>query len=158
MGSGPPHDATVSLGRRVLRLWLLVTRWRHPPSRVFRPIYRWRHLSPIPPLYHQHFESESCQALFPLHPHLYSLPRSRSHSRPHSYPRPQFRAHFRARPRSRSCSRQRPRFLLLLLPGALFYYPLGSISSGRRQVLRPKPLATVFVCVCVLAQLLNRTY
>ena len=38
LGSRPPHDAIVSLGRRVLRLWLLVPRWRHPLCRVFRPI------------------------------------------------------------------------------------------------------------------------
>ena len=36
LGSGPQHDAMVSLGRRVLRLCLLVTCSRHPPSRVFR--------------------------------------------------------------------------------------------------------------------------
>ena len=38
LGSGPPQDATVSLGRQVLRLLLLVTRWRHLISRVFHPI------------------------------------------------------------------------------------------------------------------------
>ena len=32
----PQHDATVLLGRRVLRLWLLVPRWSCPPSRLFR--------------------------------------------------------------------------------------------------------------------------
>ena len=37
LGSGPQHDATVSPKGRVMRLWLLVTRWRRPPSRVFRP-------------------------------------------------------------------------------------------------------------------------
>ena len=36
-GSGSYHDTTVALGRRVLRLRLLVTRWCHPSSRVFRP-------------------------------------------------------------------------------------------------------------------------
>ena len=33
------HDATVSLGRRVLRLRLLVIRSRSPPSRIFRPTF-----------------------------------------------------------------------------------------------------------------------
>ena len=36
LDSGPPHDATVSMRHRVLRLWLLVTRWRRSPSHVFR--------------------------------------------------------------------------------------------------------------------------
>ena len=31
------RGATVSLGRRVLRLWLLVARWRRHSSRIFRP-------------------------------------------------------------------------------------------------------------------------
>ena len=35
LGAGPQHDATASLGRRVLSLWLLVTRWRRPPAHVF---------------------------------------------------------------------------------------------------------------------------
>ena len=37
VGSGPSHDATVSLGHWVLRLWLLVISWRRLPYRVFRP-------------------------------------------------------------------------------------------------------------------------
>ena len=37
LGSDPPHDATVFLGRRNLQLWLLVTRWRHPLSCVLYP-------------------------------------------------------------------------------------------------------------------------
>ena len=30
LGSGSPRDATQSFGRRVFRMWLLVTRWYHP--------------------------------------------------------------------------------------------------------------------------------
>ena len=37
LGPGLQHNATVSLERRVLRLWLPVTRWRRPPFCVFRP-------------------------------------------------------------------------------------------------------------------------
>ena len=35
LGSGPQRGAAVSLEHRVLRLWLLVTRWHHPLARVF---------------------------------------------------------------------------------------------------------------------------
>ena len=35
LSSGPLHDATISLGRWVLRLWPLVTFWHHPRSIVF---------------------------------------------------------------------------------------------------------------------------
>ena len=42
LASRPPHDATVLLERRVLRLWQLVTRWRCPLSYIFR------HISSIP--------------------------------------------------------------------------------------------------------------
>ena len=36
-GLGPHHNTTVSLMRPVLRLWLLVSRWRRLPSRIFQP-------------------------------------------------------------------------------------------------------------------------
>ena len=36
LGSGLPHDATASLGRRVLRLWLLITLWRRPLCCAFQ--------------------------------------------------------------------------------------------------------------------------
>ena len=36
LGSGLLHDATASLGRRVLRLWLLITLWRRPLCCAFQ--------------------------------------------------------------------------------------------------------------------------
>ena len=38
VGSGPSHNTTVSLGRRILRLRLLVSRWRLPRSHVLHPV------------------------------------------------------------------------------------------------------------------------
>ena len=75
LGSGTPHDATVSLERRVLRLWLLVTVGVAPSlSRA----------SSDPPLQCYHFAGS--RALSPLHPPRRSRPRSRSRSCPHPYP------------------------------------------------------------------------
>ena len=94
LGAGPQHDVTASLGRRLLPLWLLVTRW-------YRPLLMFSD----PPLLSLHKFPDS---LSPL-PSSLSRPRSCSGSRSHPCPR----AHFRPRPRSRH------RFLPLV-PGALF--------------------------------------
>ena len=57
LGSGPPHGTTVSLGHRVLRLWVLVTRWGRPAP-----------LSCLPSPLFYHFVGS--QALSPRHPHI----------------------------------------------------------------------------------------
>ena len=61
LGSGSEHDATVSLGRRVLWLRLLVTGYSFASSAVSR----------VP-----------TRALSSLHPHLYSRPHFLSHPAP----------------------------------------------------------------------------
>ena len=76
LDSGSLHDATISLGCPALRSWLLVTRWRRPPPRVFRPI------SPLSPL--RRFPGSL--SISPLYPPLQSRPRSRSRSRSHRCP------------------------------------------------------------------------
>ena len=111
LGSGPQHNAMVLLGRRVLWPWLLATRWRRPPSHVFR-------LTSLT-------TSKVPRLSFPLHSPFYNGPRSYSRSCPHSFPR----AH--SRPCSRSCTCYRHRFL----------FPVGSTSSCGHRVLRQKLLA-----------------
>ena len=110
LGSSPPHGTTISKGRRVLGLVPLGTPWRHPPSRVFRPIS------------HHHFVGS--QALFRLHLLVYSHPHSRSRSRPHPYHHAHSRPRSRSRPHPRRCSL----YLFFVLPvrGALFS-PRGHI-------------------------------
>ena len=109
LSSGPPHGATFSLGLRILRLWLLVTRWRHPLSRVFRPASTITSYYTIILLYTIVFTIIVFRVLSPLHPPLRSRPRS-----------PPYPCH-----RPRSCSRPRPhpcschRFLLTV-PGGRF--------------------------------------
>ena len=90
LGSSPPHGTTISLERRVLGLVPLVTRWRRPPFRVFRPIS-----------YH-HFVGS--QALFRLRPLVYPHPHPRSRSRPYPYHHAHSRPRSRSRPHPRRCS------------------------------------------------------
>ena len=83
LGSGPQHDATVSLGHRVLRLWPLVHRRRRLLSKTFRPTLSPLHWFPdslSPPLSSLFSPSSLSSCLFP------------SSFRPR--PRPCFRHHY----------------------------------------------------------------
>ena len=131
LGSGPQQDATVSLRRRVLRPWLLVIRWRRPPTRFFRPtsvttLYLSRLsllstlisvlvpiLSPLP-------APVAASVLAPI-PTLVLIPVLALPPVPVSVPLPA---------------------TIFSLPFLVPCSPLSNTSSGRRRVLRPKLLAT----------------
>ena len=119
LGSGPPYDATVSLGHRALRLAAVVAGYKlASPS-----------LSRLPT--HLSYHSVGSRAISPLHPTLYHRPRSRSRSRscPHPCPRAHSCPRPRSRPHHRPCSRH---CFLFSVPGALFsprYHIVGQAPS-----------------------------
>ena len=136
LSSCPPYDATFSLGRRVLRLWLLVTRWRHPPSSVFRPTSIT--ISKVPRL---SLPSSLLSILVPVYapvltpiPVLVPIPVLHiiSVSSPVPVPVP-----------------------VGSLPSLVPWPPLGTTSSGRHRIVRPKLLAT-FWCHLLSIETMQR--
>ena len=112
MGFNPLHDAMVSLGRRVLRLWLLVTRWRRPTFII---------TSKIPRL---SLQSPSFSNLVPAprsHPHQFPFTRSRPRCRLRPVPVP---------------------LTVSSLPSLMPCTPPDTTSSGSHRALQQKLLPT----------------
>ena len=141
--SGSPCDSTFPLGRRILRLWLLVTRCRHPPFRVFLPttiITLWVPDSLSLPRYY--LISFICSSLFSslcssLSPFPLSSPTS-----PYPFPSPRPRAFSRSRP----CVRRRflhPLPLARLYPRYDMVVQAAGLAPGVGSYLQVRPPLSV---------------
>ena len=110
---------------------------------------------------HLYYYFVGSRILYPLHPPLYSRPRSRSHSRLYAYPRFRSRLRSRSRPGPRLSSRHR---FLLPVPGTQFSAQYQIVEQAldfapeAAGYLKAPPLVYIDNAACVISVFFSASF